>query len=140
MRRTIPFVLVALALVVSACGAGNVFNLEVGQCFNDPDAVDEVSDVPIVECDVPHDNEVYYLFDLPDGAFPGISSVQASADEGCLAQFETYVGQTYVDSALGYWALYPTEGSWEQDDREIVCVLSDWNGGKLSGSMQGTGT
>jgi len=116
-----------------------VFNLEVGQCFNDPDATDEVSDVPIVDCEVAHDNEVYYLFDMPDGDFPGVSAVQLAADDGCFAQFESYVGQTYADSALGYWALYPTDGSWEQDDREIVCVLSDFNGGTMTGSMRGSG-
>ena len=139
MTRTMTLVLAALALVVGACGAGNVFSLEVGQCFDNPDATDEVSDVPIVECSTAHDNEVYYLFDLPDGDYPGLSAVQLAADDGCFAQFEPYVGQTYAESALGYWALYPTEGSWDQNDREIVCVLSDYEDGQLTGSMRGSG-
>ena len=139
MNRTTTLLVAACLVFVSACGAGNVFSLEVGQCFDDPDASDEVSDVPIVDCDEEHDNEVYYLFDLPDGSYPGLSSVQSSADEGCLAQFQAYVGRDYASSALGFWALYPTEGSWGQDDREIVCVLADYQGGTLVGSMRNSG-
>ncbi len=49
----------ALALVVSAaCGSGNVFELKVGECFDDPtDAT--VTDVEMVDCEEAHDNEAY---------------------------------------------------------------------------------
>ena len=139
MKRTATFVLTGCLVLMSAC-SGNVFSLEVGQCFDDPEALDdEVSDVPIVECADVHDNEVYYLFDLPDGDYPGLTAVKESADEGCFAQFEPYVGRDYPTSALDYWALYPTSSSWDQDDREIVCVLLDVERGTLQGSMRGSG-
>lgn len=140
MKRSILMAIVALAIVASACGEGNVFSLEVGTCFDDPDAASgEVSDVPVVECSEPHDNEVYYLFDLPDGDFPGTASVENSAQDGCLAQFEAYVGEPYETSVLGIWPLYPTAGSWDQGDREIVCVLYDIDGTPLTGSVRGSG-
>ena len=139
MKRTTTLVLAGCMLIVAACGSGNVFSLEIGQCFDDPSESDEVADVPIIECSEPHVNEVFYLFDLADGTYPGLSSVQTSADDGCLAQFESYVGRDYQTSELGYWALYPTSASWDQDDREIVCVLVDYNGATLTGSMRNSG-
>ncbi|MDQ2697419.1 MAG: hypothetical protein M3Y46_01355, partial [Actinomycetota bacterium] len=41
---------------------GDVFSIRVGDCLNtaDLDATDEISDVPIVPCDQPHDDEVYF--------------------------------------------------------------------------------
>jgi hypothetical protein len=59
VKRIDLAVLVVAMLVLSACSA-EVLTLAVGTCFDDPDEFDLVdsSDVPIVECDVPHDNEV----------------------------------------------------------------------------------
>ena len=131
---------VVLAFVVAACGGGNVFDLSVGTCFDDGDATQtEVSDVPIVDCADSHDNEVYYLFDLPDGSFPGEDVVDNAAFDGCLAAFEQYVGRDYQSSDLGLTYLTPTRGSWDQDDREVVCVLYDFELGRLDGSMKGSG-
>jgi hypothetical protein len=65
MKRIGLMVLVVAVLVLSACTT-EVLTLDVGTCFDDPEAFDLVdsSDVPIVECDVPHDNEVYANRDL----------------------------------------------------------------------------
>ena len=67
VKRIGLMVLVIAVLVLSACSA-EVLTLDVGTCFDDPEAFDLVdsSDVPIVECDVPHDNEVYANKDLQD--------------------------------------------------------------------------
>ena len=134
--------MLCVALVIAvACSQGNVFDLEVGQCFNSPGAADdfEVSDVPIVDCEQPHANEVYALFDLPDGEYPGLSSVQDSAAEGCLERFQGYVGRDYATSSLGIGSVYPTSDSWNTSDREIVCTLTDFAGGLLTGTMRDSG-
>ncbi|MCI0425566.1 MAG: septum formation family protein, partial [Actinobacteria bacterium] len=88
---------VAGILVLAACAQGNVFTLEPGTCFDDVDAFFEedsegVSDVPTVDCEDPHDNEVYATFDVADGEFPGVDALVAEADERCLDVFEDYVG------------------------------------------------
>jgi hypothetical protein len=132
--------LAVLAFVLGACGGGNVFEMEVGMCWDDVDGT-EVSDVPIVDCSSPHDNEVFYLFDMADGSFPGEEAVQSAAADGCIAAFPAYVGSEYLDSDLDIYPLYPTEGSWDGGDREIVCSVYDWanNGAPLVGSVRGTG-
>lgn len=129
----------AVALVASvACGGGNVFELKVGQCFDDPESVDVVSDVDIVDCETAHDNEVYALFDMPAGDFPGVSVVQDAAIEGCHDAFEPYVGIDYVSSVLDFSWLAPTPASWESGDHEIVCIAYDLDLKKLTDTVKGS--
>ena len=130
----------AMALIVSvACGSGNVFELKIGQCFDDPDDFGAVSDVEIVDCDSPHDNEVYALFDMPDGSFPGVSVTEGAAQDGCYDAFAPYVGSDYASSVLALTWLVPTSVSWEAGDREVVCVAYDLDLKKLTGSVKDSG-
>jgi len=128
----------AFVVIAAACG-GNVFDLEVGQCFDDPNSFDEVSDVPIVECVEPHDNEIYEVFDLPDGDYPGIDSVEETSQQACLASFEVFVGSDYATSALDIGYLYPTSETWRSGDREVVCMVYDLSGSKLTSTVRGSG-
>lgn len=130
--------LLALALLAAAC-SGNVFDLEVGQCFNDPDSFDEVANVDIVDCEEPHDNEVYHLFDLADGSYPGLDAVESDAVDGCLAAFEPFVGRDYQTSELDIRYLYPTPDTWDDGDREIVCALFDLSGAQMTGTERNSG-
>lgn len=130
----------AVALVVSvACGSGNVFELKVGQCFDDPEEFGTVTDVEIVDCDKAHDNEVYALFDVPDGDFPGVSVVEQAALDGCYDAFEGYVGLDYESSVLDFSWLVPTPQSWEEGDQEVVCIAYDLDLKKLTDSVKDSG-
>lgn len=126
------------ALIASAC-TGNVFSLEVGQCFDDPSSFDEVTDVPIVECQGPHDNEIYEVFDLPDGDYPGIDNVESTSESACLAAFEPFVGRDYASSALDIGYLYPTPDTWRNGDREVICMVYNLSGDKLLSPASGSG-
>ncbi|HEY7451922.1 MAG TPA: septum formation family protein [Candidatus Limnocylindria bacterium] len=114
----------------------SVFELEVGLCFDDPAESAQVFEVMSLDCGVAHDNEVYYLFDHDGSTFPGDAAMAASADDGCEGAFEAYVGIPYLESALYYTYLIPTQESWDDGDREIVCVIYE-PGEKLTGSMEG---
>ena len=140
MKHAMMTAIAAFTILAAACGQGNVFSLEVGTCFDDEDSGSgEVSDVPIVDCSDPHDNEVYYLFDMPDGDFPGSNAIEEQAIDGCLASFDSYVGRSYETSVLDIAWITPTEPSWDGGDREIVCILYDLTLAKLMRSMQGSG-
>ncbi len=138
----IVVLVLGMALLAAACSSDNVFSLEVGNCFDDEAAPGseptELSSVPIVECAEPHDNEVFALFDLADGDFPGQSTVETSAFEGCVERFEAFVGLSYEESSLGLYPIYPTSGSWDQGDREVVCAVYDSTLAKIEGSVQGS--
>ena len=133
-------ILLVMGLAVSACMGGNVFTLEEGDCFNDEtEFSEEVSDVPIVECGEPHDNEVYRVVEMTDSSYPGFDATGSRADSLCLEAFETFVGTPYVDSALEISWLIPTEESWGAGDREIVCFLYRLDFPKMTGTMEGSG-
>ena len=117
------------------------FGLEVGDCFDDTAmGINEVTEVPEVPCLLPHDNEVYALFELPPGAFPGDEEVEASATLGCYERFSVAIGKSYEESELDFLAMHPTEASWTQvSDREVVCLAYHMEYQKLNGSVLGSG-
>jgi hypothetical protein len=113
----------------------DVFSLSVGDCFNGT-AVGTVTDVPKVDCAAPHDLEVFYDFQLTGAAYPGDSVVSDAAKAGCQAQFDSFVGMAYADSALDFTEFTPTADSWQGGDRTVSCVIGDPNG-KTTGSLSG---
>ena len=132
-------------VVATACSAGNVWQLEVGDCFDDWDGAtaqtgsQEITDVPIVECAEPHDNEIYSMEDLPDGSYPGNAAVEEAVVEMCYDGFEAFVGLPYEESTLDFGWLFPTADSWADGDREVVCFVYDYELAKLTGSMANAG-
>ncbi len=143
----VKLVLVSLfvLLVASACSTGNVGQLEVGDCFDDWEGAtadtgsQEITDVPIIECAEPHDNEIYSMEDLPDGTFPGNAAVEEAVVEMCYDGFEAFVGLPYEESSLDFGWLFPTADSWADGDREVVCFVYDLELAKLTGSMANAG-
>jgi len=123
---------------VVEAGEVGAFRLQIGDCF-DSDAEGEVESLPVVPCSDEHTGEVFHLFDLPDGEFPGTAAVSESAQDGCLAAFEGYVGRDFASSRYDIGTLSPTEATWDGiDDREIVCTLFDVDGARLTGSAAGS--
>jgi hypothetical protein len=128
---------------VIASGAVDAFEVQVGDCVNNPPddgPATEVVDVPAVPCEQEHTGEVYHVFDLDDAAaYPGEKKVISLADEGCLQQFEAFVGLPPEQSRLKISTLFPTNETWEQfDDREVVCIVVDPTR-PLTGSARGMG-
>ena len=126
-NRLISTTLAALAGVglissIAACG-GQVASAEVGACIvTDELGTDEITEIPTVECSEAHDAQVVGKFDLDDGDFPGKDAVEAAAQDGCLPEFESFIGATYEESSLELSYIYPTEQTWDQaDDREVLC-------------------
>lgn len=139
MRKTAIGIL-ALGLVLAACGGKSAFELAVGDCFDDPSSFENVETVPEKACSEPHDNEVYANLTLTGGEWPGLATVEEWADEQCYTEFEQYVGASYEESILDFGWLVPTERSWNEiDDRTVTCILYDANLAKLEGSMKGSG-
>ena len=158
MRRYLLAALLAATVGLSACSSGDeatrdeagavasegsvdAFSVKLGDCLNEPipagTALQEVEEVAAAPCGQPHDGEVYAVFDLPDGDFPGDDAVGKAGEERCVADFEGFIGMPYDDSALEFFTYQPTEASWEtQDDREIVCVVVDPNV-KTTGTLKG---
>jgi len=155
-RLLVP--LVAFALVIAACsddattdnstrddsgtivegGDVGVFVLKVGDCFNQSTEADAISDVPGVPCDEPHDVQIYAAFDLADGDWPGLDSVEMDAALGCLERFEAAIGEPYETSPIDIFPMYPLEDGWNGlDDREVLCGGYNVDGSKLTADLLG---
>ncbi len=130
-----------LALLLAGCGGESVFELEVGTCFNDEEeagAEQQVSSVPVVDCEEPHDNEVFALVDLPDGEFP--ADVAEQAQQICDGEvFAEYLGVPMLESEYSAMTIYPTAETWADGDREVVCALYRDDLEKMTGLQRGAG-
>lgn len=114
----------------------DVFTIKVGDCLNDGGTEGTVSEVPVVDCAEPHDSEAYASIIMEDGDFPGDTAVEDKAIADCTTEFESFVGLAYDASTLSFAYYYPTSESWDQGDREILCLITD-PAGKITGSLKG---
>ena len=127
----------------------NPYDLEAGQCFNSyltllgDNTFEELTTV--VDCAGPHAGEVYFQVFHPAEAgepYPGPDEMLSWAQQHCYAQFEGFVGQEYELSELDIGILHPTELTWSDPigrHREVTCYVEAWRGGRLLGSMRGSG-
>ena len=113
-----------------------VAELEVGDCLPLVEWEDEVYELPIVPCDQPHTDEVYFVFDAPDSDFPGDAELQTLATEKCDAAFGEFIGVPYADSELDNYWFVPTEASWKRmNDRTIQCIAFSYE--EVTGTLEG---
>ena len=125
-------------------GQIDAFSMRVGDCFNDSQEFfgsgEEIQNVAGLPCSQPHDNEVYAVFDVSLASFPGDEAMFGVATDECLKYFNGFVGETYENSVLDLFAMYPTSESWSRmGDREVVCAVYHIDGEKLTGSVKGRG-
>ncbi|WP_230660642.1 septum formation family protein [Psychrobacter sp. I-STPA10] len=121
----------------------DVFSLQVGTCFNDANgnidsgSGEEISEVPIRDCDKPHDYEVFHLFNLTGDNIPTDEDFETQVMENCDPAFESYVGKSFEESMYNMSTLSPSLDTWQTGDREVVCFLFDESNAKLTESLKG---
>ena len=121
-------------------------DLQVGDCYNEPDAASattnddskrQVGSVEVVDCEVPHQHEVYNNYKITLSTFPDSSTMQSQIQTACYSSFEDYVGKSYDESQYEASTLTPTENSWAQGDRTITCTITTSDGSLITGSLKG---
>lgn len=105
-----------VALFAVSCSDGNVFELSVGDCFQEIGAT-EITDVEMVDCGDPHNHEVISVWNVTEASLPADSAFE----EGCYDRFEAAIGTPYSESAIFVTPIYPSPQSWDQGDREVIC-------------------
>jgi Septum formation len=157
MRRATRALLLALALAAGTCGddddddAGGgdestttspeaeeetVFAVGVGDCLATDPTGEQVSQVPTVDCEEPHTSEAFHTTTIEGEALPSSADMEQLVQDECLAEFESFVGMPYDQSALEVLWLEPTAESWDQGDHELVCLVTD-PAGQTTGSLEG---
>ena len=105
------------------------FAIVVGDCLDDAEIAaapgTEVLTVPTVPCDAPHDSEVIASITLRGTAYPGEAAIAAEADPACIEALERIVQQPYLETPYDVSYYAPTELSWADGDREVLCVAYD---------------
>lgn len=118
-------------------GEQDVFSIEIGDCLNDQSAQEEVTSVPIVDCSEPHDAEVFARTDSTSSSFPGADALFAELDAFCQGDaYTTFVGIPFAESVYYTSGYIPTDESWDNGDRELLCTIIDENG-QVTGSLKG---
>jgi hypothetical protein len=118
----------------------SAFDLEVGDCFSTDD-ISTVTEVTVVDCGASHVYEVFGLTDYEASAtdaFPGDDTLNTAADAACRPAFNDYVGIAYDDSDWYGTFINPSESTWADGDREIVCVLHTQEETAVTGSAKDT--
>ena len=123
-------------------GKEDVFSIRVGDCFDNPseETAEEVESVKMPKCTEPHDNEAFFIYDVSDSDFPAYDqdAVIADAEEKCRPEYEQFVGVPEAETSIYFSYYFPSDESWEQGDREILCMVFDENG-PVSESLEGKG-
>ena len=115
-----------------------VFAIEDGDCLASDPSVQggEVTEVPKVDCGEPHFTEVFHTYTIDTAELPPAAEMEGIVQDQCVAEFESFVGMPYDQSALEITWLEPTPESWERGDHELVCMITD-PAGQTTGSLEG---
>lgn len=116
--------------------------LREGDCIGVGEIDEMLREIPLevtaVPCSELHSGEVYLVFDLADGDFPGDAEAVRLAETGCVDAFRPFVGVSHGRSTLDITFLSPDSVNWRiADDREVLCFLSERDG-MTTGTLEGT--
>lgn len=146
VKRAVGAVILSLsALALTGCsiltgvpeGEQDVFSVEIGDCINLSATGDEISSIPVVPCDEPHDQEIFDRFELVGDSYPGDSAIEDERIAYCEGDaFTSFVGIPWADSMYATSGLTPTPSSWDSGDREVLCTIGD-PAGQVTGSLEG---
>jgi hypothetical protein len=144
------FAVLAFVLVTAACSGEADEPASVPTTTLLGEAVDEVgpgdcladfSDpssgrVEVVDCAEAHRAEVYAVHELADGPFPGAAVLGEDAALECAERYGEFAGEP-IDptTALAFSELVPSDLSWADGDRRVVCLALPPGGEKTVGSI-----
>lgn len=111
--------------------------IEFGDCLILP-SEDQFDEVRRLDCTEPHDGEVFFVDAYPGSDYPSDDDFSSYADAQCLPSFTEFTGSDYNDQdVLDVGWFTPTQGSWDNGDRQVVCYLAPVDGGRTSQSYRG---
>ena len=113
------------------------FALEPGMCFDDAWDADGSFDFAtqplIVDCDVPHDNEVVAIVPMGDGEFP-TGDLEPMVVKLCEPEYRAFLGRPLRDALMTTSAYWPIESDWAAGARSAICTV--YTSDKVVGSAR----
>jgi len=124
--------------VVTSSGELLPEQLQVGDCIGGDFSV-SASIVNAIPCSESPTAQVVGVGDDPSLAvtpYPGPEGMSTSALNICAPAFLNFIGLPYTTSLLEIVHLDPTQESWAEGDRTVVCFARNRSGKPLPGSVQ----
>jgi hypothetical protein len=109
-------------------------DMKVGDCITEVPTGAEVMTLPTIDCGQPHAGEVFAVLDMPNGAYPGASTISDWQNK-CPDELAKFAPDAMTDDSIGVYVLYPTSDTWSKGDRAITCIAT--LDPKRSGSIKG---
>lgn len=126
----------------AATAGAEIPDLEVGDCIDTSATSGQTTlyRIPVVPCGTAHGGEIYAETTAPDsladdGSTPTQQALWDAADAYCYPEFARFVGLRWAESELLYWPIAPSEESWAEGDRRILCVVESER--PVTGSLDG---
>lgn len=129
---------VGIVLVVGfllSQGQRDLQNLAPGDCFDAADA-ETITEIDAGPCTEPHEYEAFHVTTVSGDTFPSRAQLEETFTAECLPAFETYVGVPYQDSEIYAEMITPSEESWADGDRTVVCILYEPENTQLTASLR----
>ena len=109
-------------------------DLKVGDCITDVPTSTRITTIPTIDCKESHGGEVYAVWTMPDGSYPGQSAIDEWQNK-CPDELQTFSPEAMADDSVGVFVLYPTQETWNQGDRAVTCIAT--LAPKRAGSIKG---
>lgn len=106
---------------VTTGGNETFAGVQVGDCANNlTEGVD--TGVDLVPCSQPHQGQVFAIYDLPDGPYPGEDAAFSAAQSGCLVRVPAALGDAPEAQDLRTFVYFPQAANWSAGDRQVICA------------------
>jgi hypothetical protein len=126
----------------TATSGAEIPDLRVGDCIDTAATSGQATlyRIPVVPCTTAHGGEIYTETTAPDSlagnrSTPTQQALWDAADAYCYPEFAEFVGMRWAESELLYWPIAPSEASWAEGDRRILCVVESEQ--PVTGSLAG---
>ncbi|WP_369371136.1 septum formation family protein [Promicromonospora sp. Populi] len=127
----------------TATAGAEIPDLAVGDCIDTAATSGQTTlyRIPVVPCTTAHGGEIYAETTAPDslaenGAAPTQQALWDAADAYCYPEFTRFVGTGWAQSELLYWPIAPSQESWADGDRRVLCVVESED--PVTGSLEGS--
>jgi putative regulator of septum formation len=118
-------VLIAGIAIYLTIGKGTVTatDVKVGDCLKEIPSSTRVLTVDTVGCDQSHAGEVFAVLMMPEGDYPGQSTIEEYQNK-CEPELSSYAPDAITDDSVQLYVLYPTAETWKQGDRAVTCIAT----------------
>lgn len=106
---------------VQNAGTSDVFDLQQGDCLDNPASTGVITDVEVLPCTQSHTAQVVGVVTVQYGSEYDELEVQTVAQDTCKKAAATAITTRDTYDLLVY---YPQESSWNTGDRTAICLAS----------------